>query len=594
MPENDPFLGLVLHERYRLIRRLGAGGFGAVYQAEHVVLKRPFAVKVLKRDLERDPQFSKRFEREARLTASLEHAHIVQVTDFGHDDRVGTWFVMEHLRGHDLSEHIRDKGVLDSARAVHLMRAIVDAFQYAHSKGIVHRDVKSENIFLVTDETRTDHVKVLDFGIARISEGEPGPDEARLTNTGAVMGTVAYMAPEQALGLAIDQRTDIYALGIVLYEMVTGQVPFSATSILGVLNKHIQEPPPPPSELRPDLHVHPYVELTILKCLQKKMDDRYAATVDLAADLERAEAAIASGQDSPTELLATLSDLRSTLVRTGSELKGASEGDQRSLVAGAGYRAVDEAVGAHGAKRSFAFLAVAAMVLLLGALAVAVLRTTPPPPEGTTTAAVTEVSTPALEPSFPPTPVSQVAKSPGPTDKPPAPANVTIRKVALVTEPEAGARVSWEGGSEAALTTPTEIEISKTDEGRILVFEKAGFQRERKVFRHAEWEGRSLMVVKLKRQAKVIPRTKARVVAKPDAHKVTFETSPAGGKVRWKGENEWHRTPFVVTLRASDAGRTLVATKACHYPAEYVLRRGDVSASRPVRVPIKEDPLCGY
>jgi serine/threonine-protein kinase len=229
---------------------LGKGGFGAVYEAEHVSLDRRFAVKILQRHLDADPSFVQRFQREARLTSRLEHAHVIQVTDFGHDERLGTYFVMELLRGEDLQARIKRTGPMDSKTAVGFMRQIVEAFVYAHGKGVVHRDVKSANVFLTSDEGRADFVKVLDFGIARLSDPTAGEGDERLTRTGAVMGSPSYLAPEQALALTVDHRTDIYSLGIVFYEMVTGRVPFTATSAFEIINKQIREAPPAPSAMR--------------------------------------------------------------------------------------------------------------------------------------------------------------------------------------------------------------------------------------------------------------------------------------------------------------------------------------------------------
>jgi len=275
MASADPLIGHVVGDRYRLVRGIGQGGFGAVYEAVHVSLDRRFAIKTLRRHLGHDPSLVQRFEREARLTSSLEHPHIVQVTDFGHDDRLGSWFAMEFLRGEDLQTRLVRKGPIDSLSAVRLMRQIVDAFAYAHAKGVVHRDVKTPNIFLVSTEAVTDHVKVLDFGIARLSALTEDDASGKLTKTGTVMGSPAYMAPEQALNGKVDHRTDLYALGIVFYEMLTGRVPFSGTSALEMLSKQVNEVPAAPSAIRPDLNVHPRTELIVLKCLQKRMDERY-------------------------------------------------------------------------------------------------------------------------------------------------------------------------------------------------------------------------------------------------------------------------------------------------------------------------------
>jgi serine/threonine protein kinase len=184
---------------------------------------------------------------------------------------------------------------------------------------------------------RRDHAKVLDFGIARLAEVEGQGDAARLTHTGQVIGSPAYMAPEQALNLKVDARTDIYALGIVLYEMVTGRVPFKAASALETLNHHLHTAPTPPSAIRPDLRVPPGLELVILTCLQKKMDARFQTTADLATALADAERQATSGHDAPTDVMATLSDLRRTMVEEGALLAGKEGDDLRRAVGGRGY-----------------------------------------------------------------------------------------------------------------------------------------------------------------------------------------------------------------------------------------------------------------
>jgi serine/threonine protein kinase len=364
----DRYVGHILGERYRLNQRVGAGGFGSVYLAEHVTLKRRFAIKVLARQLDMDPRFVKRFEREAQLTASLEHPNIVQVTDFGQDDLMGSWFAMEYLQGEDLQQRLARIGRLDNATAVRLMRQVVDAFVYAHRQGVIHRDVKSANVFLLSSDAVTDHAKVLDFGIARVLEAFEDEDggEAKLTKTGTVMGSPAYMAPEQALGLDVDHRTDIYSLGIVLYEMVTGRVPFTATSALAVLNMQIREAPAAPSEIVPEAGVNPYLELVILRCLQKKMERRFATTQELAEALVAAEKSIERGDDAPTELMSTLAGLRTEMLEDGSLLADSSEYDQRKIVAGEGYTKIQRELMASEDARSGRRL----VVWLLGVLVV--------------------------------------------------------------------------------------------------------------------------------------------------------------------------------------------------------------------------------
>jgi serine/threonine-protein kinase len=424
------FVGQVIQGKYRVLRKLGEGGFGDVYLAEHVDLGRRFALKVLHRDLERRGTAPERFQREARLTASLNHPNIVQVTDFGRDQALGTFFVMEFLEGEDLLARLRKRGPYSSAEAVGIMRQVVDAFVYAHGRGVVHRDVKSANVFLARD-ARGEAVKVLDFGIARLDQESEGSDGLRLTQTGQVMGSPAYMAPEQALNLPVDHRTDIYALGIVLYELVTGSVPFKGGSALATLNKQVSEAPTPPSEIVPNAQVNPFLELVILKCLQKRMDDRFQTTRELAEALETAAARIREGVDAAPEVLTTLHDLRTTMLQEGALLAASAEQEQRRLVGGRGYSTIMRLLGRGGARRAWllATLALAALALagVVAWVAMGGLGADQPvrPPETVAPAPV-----PALAPEPQPEPVPEPAPEPRPE-----PAPETVSETAPETAP---------------------------------------------------------------------------------------------------------------------------------------------------------------
>jgi tRNA A-37 threonylcarbamoyl transferase component Bud32 len=492
----DRYVGHVLGERYRLNQRVGAGGFGSVYLSEHVTLKRRFAIKVLSRQLDMDPRLVKRFEREAQLTASLEHPNIVQVTDFGQDDLMGSWFAMEYLQGEDLQQHIARVGRLNGAAAVRLMRQIVDAFVYAHRQGVIHRDVKSANVFLLSSDAVTDHAKVLDFGIARVMEAFEDTDAAKLTRTGTVMGSPAYMAPEQALNLGVDHRTDIYSLGIVLYQMVTGRVPFTATSALEVLNKQIREAPAAPSEIVPEVGVNPYLELVILCCLQKKMERRFATTEELAAALVKAEESIERGDDAPTELMSTLAELRAEMLEDGSLLADSSENDQRKIVAGGGYtkiqRELMEGEAARSRRRIVASLlgVLVVLALLAGAWWLGKGSGGPasPLPEKPTVVVVTgepahesneavgarravplaapDASIAADTATLAPTAVAV------PTE--PDPPAIVSRPLILDVSPR-GAGVRWKDGKVEPPIRSGLIDVRPQDSGRSLVVEKEGY-----------------------------------------------------------------------------------------------------------------------
>jgi len=265
----------VLSGRYELSHLVARGGMAEVYRAHDRMLDRPVALKILFPELSVDRSFVERFRREAQAAANLSHQNIVPVFDWGEDG--GTYFiVMEFVDGRPLSSILRTAGPLHPDRAVEIAADVAAALAYAHRHGVIHRDVKPGNV-LITDEGT---VKVTDFGIARAVNTEES-----LTQTGAVMGTATYFSPEQAEGVAVDARSDIYSLGVVLFEMVTGRPPFVGESPVSVASKHVRENPPAPREINPG--VPPDLEAIILKCMAKSPDYRYATGEDLRVDLLR-------------------------------------------------------------------------------------------------------------------------------------------------------------------------------------------------------------------------------------------------------------------------------------------------------------------
>ncbi len=265
----------VYNGRYELNRHIARGGMAEVYLAHDLLLDRPVALKVLFPELSVDRSFVERFRREAQAAANLSHQNIVSIFDWGEED--GTYFiVMEYVSGQPLSHVIRNEGKLQPDRAAQIAAGTAAALSNAHRHGVVHRDVKPGNILL--DEQG--QVKVTDFGIARA--GDP---KENLTQTGVVMGTATYFSPEQAQGLATDQRTDVYSLGIVLYEMVTGHPPFVGETPVAIAYKHVKEEPVPPRELEPT--VPEDFEAIVLAAIEKDRDDRYPTADELRADLIR-------------------------------------------------------------------------------------------------------------------------------------------------------------------------------------------------------------------------------------------------------------------------------------------------------------------
>jgi serine/threonine-protein kinase len=448
--DGDQYIGTTVAGRYKILRKLGEGGMGVVYLAEHVFIEKKVAIKILSDDMSRKADLVARFMQEAKAASKIGHENIIDITDFGETASGGVFFVMEFLDGADLSHYIREGGPMSIDRVRYIFNQICRALGAAHSKGIIHRDMKPENIYLITREGKADWVKVLDFGIAKISSLDEGG--SRLTRTGMIFGTPEYMSPEQARGDKPDHRVDVYAAGCILYEMLTGDVPFHAETFMGVLTKHMFEQPQPPSQRAPDQHISPELEEVVLKALAKDRDQRYQNMKDLALAFEGAvggDATLAWGNE-------------------GSGVMNVPKGETSNLVrlGGATARKMPAAniTGApitDGPKsRMPMILGLVALLAIGGGAAVVVLNKKPPPPTVT------------------PNPVVQKVE-PKPVEKPvekPKPVEPVISKISLESTPS-GADVF--AGAEKLGVTPATLEYKPDTAPFEVSLRKKGFKEQK-------------------------------------------------------------------------------------------------------------------
>jgi tRNA A-37 threonylcarbamoyl transferase component Bud32 len=274
-------VGTVLAGRYRIERLLGSGGMGSVYRAEHVLMRKACAVKVLHREMTQVKEVVARFEREAVAAARIEHPNVATATDFGQLENGSFYLVLEFIEGKSLSQQIAASGPLPEERALVITRQIADALAAAHGAGIVHRDLKPDNVMLVAKDGSGDFVKVLDFGIAKVKIEEAGADQQALTRLNTVMGTPEYMSPEQARGEPVDHRADLYTVGVILYEMLAGTSPFRHEEFVVVLTKKLTEDPPPLPA-----HVSGATRELVDTLLRRSPDERPQTAADVVARVD--------------------------------------------------------------------------------------------------------------------------------------------------------------------------------------------------------------------------------------------------------------------------------------------------------------------
>ncbi len=297
----DPLIGRVVNDRYRITSLIARGGMGKVYRAEQAPLGREVALKVLNPSYqgENDPEFHKRFFLEASICAKLTHPNTVTIFDYGRTDDDVYYIAMELLEGRTLHRALRDEGYLPAPRALHIARQVCRSLREAHSLGVIHRDLKPANIYLVRHGDENDFVKVLDFGLVK----DIGEGSEELTQTGLFMGSPKYMSPEQIRGEKVDGRCDVYALGVILYEMLTGKVPFDRPNSVNILMAHVHEAVPSMMVQNPDADISPAINDVVLKAMAKKVDERYASMDELLVALKQVTDSVGLSVSRSSEVL---------------------------------------------------------------------------------------------------------------------------------------------------------------------------------------------------------------------------------------------------------------------------------------------------
>ncbi len=301
LDQDDPLVGQIIAGRYRILDRIGRGGMGAIYEAEHQTTRKRFAVKTLLPGLGRVGEIARRFEREAKAASLLDHPNIVSVVDFGTVEDGSLFLAMELVRGKSLGDLIDAR--LPVARGLRIARQVLEALSHAHRHGVIHRDLKPDNVMVLdagTSDEERDLVKLLDFGIAKLLD-EAAEGQEKLTQAGVAFGTPDYMAPEQALGEPVDGRADLYAMGVILYEIVAGRKPYVNADKMAVLRMHVAVPPPSLTEAtgRPQ---HAKVEALFERALAKPRTDRFASADEMIAALDEAAPSILD-PSSPREVV---------------------------------------------------------------------------------------------------------------------------------------------------------------------------------------------------------------------------------------------------------------------------------------------------
>lgn len=440
---------------YQITAKLGEGGMGVVYLAEHPVIGRKVAIKAIHPELSRNHEVVSRFMTEAQSVNKIGNEHIVEITDYGNTPEGEFYFMMEFLQGEALADRLRREHVFDTTRAVHIGGQVADALAASHDHGIIHRDLKPENIFLVNRASTNDFVKVLDFGLAKLTQGDE--KVSHKTRTGSVMGTPYYMAPEQCEGRPnIDHRADVYSLGVILFEMMTGKVPFGGEGYGEIIVKHITMPPPSPRAINP--MISEAFEAILMRALAKKREERFQTMGELRAALDAPEAYLSSAPAvdgvAPSAMADPTGSTRMTMTTAvrGAEAGAKSQPMPSTFRENAGEM-LETAVMPQKSRKGLVIGAVVAAVAAAGAAVVFVGKGGDSQATGTANPAV-------------------VDPKPAEPAKPAVPATVKIR---FESKPE-GAEVVRKDNGQSVGTTPFDLELPFGQKSIEFVFKKADFE----------------------------------------------------------------------------------------------------------------------
>ncbi len=483
----DPLLGKVLNERFKILEALGSGGMGRVYKAIQAPLDRPVALKILNPQYgqDKDPGFQRRFFLEASVTARLRHPNTVTVIDYGKAEDGIYYIAMEYLEGQTLSQLLTQAGPLPWPRALSIAQQVARSLREAHKIGLIHRDLKPANVMILNQETDHDVVKVLDFGLVKsfMPDGGQFPADVSLTQAGVILGSPQYMAPEQARNIS-DPRSDVYSLGVVLYQMLLGRPPFLAEQSIDIIVKHLNEPPPAFSALWPTHAIPPEVEALVMKCLAKQPADRFNSMDEVLDSMRRATAlaGISGVFSGPRSFIAP--------VGSGPHTGPIAPPGSTPSPSGASTVALDISVEEPEARKRRNSLPIALFggSVLIGvsvALVLALRTPTPTPPPVLPTPPQHAVTAPTPPPPAPsPAPealgmdltVDELAVPLKPVPEPVEPPPTLVRFL-IASEPS-GAKVTYDGRSLGE--TPVELEVLADAEGQAhaeLTFELAGYSR---------------------------------------------------------------------------------------------------------------------